>query len=161
MKKKIIIVLCLIAVFLMLHQSASAQYDRVNLAMTFGTVTDDSFSFSPFLWTAGLNLDFWISESFIISPECHIINSGFDFGAFILAPSVLFNMDLGGFIIGGGVTKYFLIGSEISGAPASDFALKLNTGYIGEGIRLTVFLVTSFSSLFSSNTLGANLGFYF
>ena len=161
MKKKILIVVCLLAAFLMAHQNANAQYDRWNLAMTFGTVTDDSFAFSPFFWTAGLNLDFWLSENFIISPEFHIINTGFDFGAFLLAPSLLLNMDFSGFVIGGGLTKYFLVGSDISGAPSSDFALKLNTGYIGEGIRLTVFLVTAFESIFRSNTVGGNIGFYF
>jgi hypothetical protein len=161
MKKKVLMVVILTIVFLVTSQPVRAQYERFNLALSFGTLTDDSFSFKPFLWTSGLNLDLYLSENIVLSPEFFIIVHNFNFDAFFLAPAALLNFDFGGFMVGAGVTKFFLVGSAISGAPSSDPALKLNVGYIGEGIRLTAYIITPFSDLFKYNTLGASLGFFF
>jgi len=154
-------VVALAVVLLVTSQPARAQYERFNLALSFGTLTDDSFSFKPFFWTSGLNLDLYLSEHIVLSPEFFIIVHNFDFDAFFLAPSALLNFNFGGFVVGGGVTKFWLVGSSIAGAPSSDPALKLNAGYMGDGIRLTAYVITPFSDLFKSNTIGASLGFYF
>ncbi len=161
MKKKLFMGICILLVILSVSQNAKAQYDRINLALGFGTITDDSFSFKPFFWTSGVNLDFYLSEHIVLSPEFFMIVHNFNFDAFFLAPAALLNFDFGGFMIGAGVTKLWLVGSAISGSPSSDPALKLNTGYLGEGIRLSAYLITSFDNLFKSNSFGASLGFYF
>ena len=151
----------LAVMFLVISQPARAQYERFNLAMSFGTLTDDSFSFKPFFWTSGLNLDVYLSENIVPSSEFFIIVHNFNFDAFLLAPGAILNFNFGGFMIGGGIVKFWLVGSAITGAPSYDPALKLNTGYMGEGIRLTAFVITPFGDLFKSNTLGVSLGFYF
>ncbi len=136
----------------------SAQTD---ISWNWGVVTDKSFSFSPFLWTTGFTFDFYLSPNLSFSPELFAVIHNFDFGAFILAPALLLNFQGQGFFIGGGVTKWWLLGSDIEGGPSSDAAFKANVGFRGYDIKLTLFTVTPFNAFFKDMVVGATFGFYF
>ncbi len=136
----------------------SAQTD---ISWNWGVVTDKSFSFSPFLWTTGFTFDFYLTPGLSFSPELYAVIHNFDFGAFILAPALLLNFQGAGFFAGGGLTKWWLLGSEIEGGPSSDVAFKANIGFKGYDIKFTLFAVTPFKSFFKDMVIGAAFGFYF
>ena len=160
MKKSALVFLCLILV-LATVQPAQAQTEHVNLAFTFGTLTDDSFSFNPFLWTAGLHMDIYLSETILITPEITLLAANFTFEGIQLVPGALLNLDLGGFLLGAGVVRPVGIGNNIAGTPPSDIGLKVNAGYLGEGYRLAFFFLSPFSDFFKINYFGVSIGFYF
>lgn len=152
-----LILTCVLVFFI---SSIGLNADITDLSLNFGIVTDDSFSFKPFLWTAGLNYNFHINELVSLSPECHIIVHQFDFEYFILAPSVMVNFNFDSFFAGAGLTKWFLIGegSDFS----TDVGLKLHLGFGGNNLRLTFYLVTAFDNLFAKGmAVGTTLGFGF
>jgi len=134
---------------------------QTEVSWNLGVVTDKSFSFDPFLWTTGFTFDVYFTPRFSLAPELYGIIHNFDFGAFFLAPAVLLNFHGSGFFLGGGVTKWWLIGTEIEGAPSSDVAAKLNLGFGGYDVKFTVFVVTPFNAFFKDMVLGATFGFYF
>lgn len=157
MKKIIIAVLLVAVVFLAAPNKARADY----LSLNFGTVTDSSFSFNPFFWTAGMTVDIPLGNIMTLSPEGYIVVHKFNFGTFIFAPSLMLNFHLKEFFIGGGLSKWFLLGDDISGSPSTDFSLKVNAGFQGSDLRLSVFIFTPFNDLFDSMAVGATLGFVF
>lgn len=130
----------------------------VNCFLNFGLMTDDSFSFEPFLWYAGLNLDFHINDLLMISPEGNLITQDFKFDSLWLEPAVLLNAKFNHFFIGGGLGKWVKITGDST--ESSDFFLKLNAGFSGDGgLRIRVFLNTFFDDLFGDYiTVGAQLG---
>jgi len=158
MKKIITTSLIFLAVALVAAQDLSAQTD---LSWNIGVITDKSFKFDPFLWTNGLVLDIYMGPRFSLSPEVFMVLHNFDFGAFILAPAVLLNYQGFGFFIGGGVTKWWMLGSKVEGAPSSDVMCKLNIGLVGADIKFTFFAVTPFQNFFKDTWFGATFGFYF
>jgi hypothetical protein len=160
MKKKIALTVGIFFLALFV-QAPSASTLESHMTWGWGVITDDSFSFKPFLWTAGFNLDLHLGPALMLSPEVYAIVHNVDFGAFILAPAVLLNFDAQGFFAGAGLTKWWLLGSKVSGAPSSDFSLKANAGFKGSGLKLTAFVITPFNDLFKSMAVGATLGFYF
>jgi len=125
----------------------------------FGAMTDDAFSFNPFLWTAGAELDFQFGSFLMFSPEVMLVGSGFEFKEFILYPAAILNFTAGSFFIGGGVAKGFVIGSGTSGS--TDFILKLNAGLVAKSVKLTAYALMAFDELFKNMLLGASLGFRF
>lgn len=129
--------------------------------MNFGTITDTSFSFNPFLWTAGMTIDIPLGNVMTLCPEGYIVVHKFEFGSFIFAPSVMLNFNFKEFFVGAGLSKWFLLGDDIAGSPSSDFSLKLNAGFQGYALRLAVFMFTPFNDLFNSAAVGATLGFVF
>ena len=133
--------------------------NAMRFGINFGIQTDDSFSFDPIIWTAGVELDFQFGDYLMFSPEVTLVGEGFEFKYFILYPAVILNLTPGNFFIGGGVTKGFLIGSGYSGS--TDFALKLNAGFLSESIKLTAYLITFFDNIFKDMAVGASLGFRF
>jgi hypothetical protein len=158
MKKPALIAFAVMALFFVSSKELAAQSD---VALNIGVITDKSFSFNPFLWTTGLSFDFYLSPSLSLSPEIYMTVHNSDFGTIILAPAVLLNFQGYGFFLGGGVTKWWLLGSKVAGSPSTDVALKLNAGLRGGGIKLTAFLITPFNNIFQDMTLGAAFGFYF
>jgi len=158
MKKFAVAALVFIVVAGVSVRDVSAQTD---ISWNWGVVTDKSFSFSPFLWTTGFALDFYLTPSLSFSPELYAVIHNFDFGAFILAPALILNFQGQGFFIGGGITKWWLLGSEIEGGPSSDAASKLNVGFRGYDINFTLFTVTPFKQFFKDMVVGATFGFYF
>jgi len=141
--------------------SARDVSSQTNLAWNIGAITDKSFKFDPFLWTNGFTLDLYLSPRLSLSPEIFMVLHNFEFGAFILAPAVLLNIQTESFFLGGGVTKWWALGTEVSGAPSSDVMCKLNFGLVGHDVKLTVFAVTPFQDFFRDTWLGATFGIYF
>jgi len=157
MKKALIAVLLAAAVSFVVPAMARAE----NLSLNFGVITDSSFSFKPFLWTAGLTMDIPLGSMFSLAPEGYVVVHNFDFGAFIFAPDVMLNVNLTEFFVGAGVSKWFLLGKDVIGSPSTDFSLKLNAGFRGNTMRLCAFVFTPFTDLFKSIAVGATLGFIF
>jgi hypothetical protein len=156
MKKFAILILAVAALILAAAPRLSAQTE---ISMNFGIVTDKTFSFSPFLWTGGMTFDFFLGPNLSLSPEAYFIVHNFDFGAFFLAPAVLLNFQGQGFFIGGGLTKWWLVGSDIGGSYSSDVGMKLNVGFKGRNYRFTVFAVTPFKDFLAEPVLGLTFGF--
>jgi hypothetical protein len=156
MKKFAILMLVGAALFLATTPRLSAQ---TGLSLNFGVVTDKTFTFNPFLWTGGLTLDLFLSPNLSLSPEGYVVVNNFDFGAFFVAPAVLLNFHGAGFFVGGGLTKWWLVGSDIGGSYASDFGAKLNFGLKAGGLRFTIFAVTPFTNFLKEPILGLTLGF--
>lgn len=159
MKKRFVLVI----LFVLLVGFSASRMDAENKGMDFylhaGVMTDDSFSFDPLLWTAGVNLDFHLGDFLVLSPEAHIIVHKFDFDPLWLAPGCLLNIKLQSFFVGGGLTKWFLIGDgyELS----TDVALKLNAGFTGENFKLTAYAVMDFDNLFKDMIVGATFAIKF
>jgi hypothetical protein len=120
-------------------------------------VTDDSFSFSPFIWTVGAEFNFNFGKMFTFAPEVSLWQDGFKFKTFWLFPGAILNVNFSNFFAGGGLVKGFLIGEDVD--LSTDIALKLNAGLKGNGFKLTAYLITSFDSLFKGMLVGASLGF--
>jgi hypothetical protein len=141
------------------ESSSEGPGSEMHFGINFGAMTDDTFSFSPFLWTAGVELDFQFGNFLMFSPEVMLVGEGFEFKEFILYPAVILNFTASSFFVGGGVAKGFYIGSGASGS--SDFLLKLNAGFFSKNIKLTAYALMAFNSLFKDMLLGASLGFRF
>jgi len=156
MKKFAILILVGAALLLATTPRLSAQ---TGLSLNFGVVTDKTFTFNPFLWTGGLTVDLFLGPNLSLSPEGYVIVNNLDFGAFFVAPAVLLNFHGQGFFLGGGLTKWWLVGSEIGGSYASDFGAKLNFGLKAGGLRFTVFAVTPFKNFLKEPILGLTFGF--
>ncbi len=160
MKKTPIVVMILFVAFSLPTQSLNAQDIGMNFYINFGLWTDDSFSFSDYMWSAGANLDIHIGPLFMITPECDIIVYKFDFDPVILAPAVMANIKLKNFFFGLGITKWFLIGDSV-GSIEGDFALKMNLGLRTNNLRITLFGVSYFNNFFDYVLFGISLGFGF
>jgi hypothetical protein len=158
MKKLTVVLLLLAGLAFVGAKPASAQSF---LSLNFGTITDSSFSFDPFFWTAGATLDIYLGPHLSLSPEATMVVHNFKFGSFILAPAVLLNVEFASLFFGGGISKWFLLGSDIPGSPSADFSLKLNAGFKGDNLRLAAYMFTPFDNLFNSMAVGVSLGFYF
>lgn len=162
MKKAIIFIAIIAISLIMAGQDLNAQYYGTDSFLTVGTITDDSFSFSPFYWTAGLALDIHFGELFMLSPEGFIQVHNLEFGTFYIVPSVLLNLKLSSLFAGGGITKSWEIGSDTPGTFSSDIQLKVNAGFRGTFTKLAVYIITPFDYLFKRPlTIGASLGFGF
>jgi hypothetical protein len=154
--KKVLVLLC----GLLLVSGVYAAGNEMSFGINFGAVTDDSFSFNPFLWTVGAELDLQIGNYLMFSPEVTLIGYKFEFKEFNLYPAAILNFTASNFFVGGGITKGFYIGSGTAG----DFpvCLKLNAGMMSKNIKLTAYLITPFDELFEKGMLvGASLGFKF
>ena len=160
MKKILVVLIALFVLFSFSPKHLNAQDIGMNFYINFGLLTDDSFSFSDYLWSAGANLDIHIGPLFMITPECDIIVYKFDFDPIILAPAVIANIKLKNFFFGAGITKWFLIGDSV-GTVAGEFALKANLGIRTNNLRLTLYGISYFDSFFDYLLIGITLGFGF
>lgn len=158
MKKSLIIISLLVLSLSFSTMELKAESTGMDLYLNGGVVTDDSLSFDPFLWTAGLNLDIHFGN-LMLSPECFITVYKFKFDPLWLQPAVIANIKLSSFFVGAGLTKWFLIGDDSNFS--TDIALKLNAGFRGNNFRLAVFAVTAFDDLFDNMTVGATFGISF
>jgi len=159
MKKILVVVTAAMSLALVLPPTASAA-EPLNFYIKGGVLTDQSFSFNPFLWTVGANLDFNIGSALMLSPECDIIVYKFNFKPLWLAPAVTLNFRAGGFYVGGGVGKFLVIGSGYD--LSSDLLLKFNAGFKGNGLKLQAYVWTPLGDeAFEDFVVGAALGFGF
>ena len=155
MKKAIVLVS-----LLLLASGLCAAGTGSNLVLNLGVMTDDGLSFSPFIWTAGLELDLQLGKYLMLSPEVTLAQNGFKFKEFLLFPGAVLNFTPGSFFVGGGLVKGIYIGSG-QAFVADDFSLKLNAGFLTEHLKLTAYAITTFDNLFSAMLVGASLGFRF
>ena len=123
-----------------------------------GAITDDSFSFSPLLWTAGINLDFKTGSMLMISPELNIIINEFDFDLILLEPALTINFRLANFFVGAGLTKVFELGDDFW---ANKFSLKIHGGLKLIGVKLRAYMIIPFDELFKPTLYGGSIGFGF
>lgn len=152
----------LVLIIVLLGMSTFAQQQgEMTLSLNTGVVADDSFSFSPFYWTGGLQLDMYFSDSLMVSPECYAIFEEFSFEYVNLVPGILINFKAKNLILGGGIIRYILIGDSIT--YEGKFALKLNLGFQGNAMKLMAFIHTPFDDLFVIDYMlfGVTLGFEF
>ena len=105
--KKVMVLLC----GLLLVSGVYAAGNQMTFGINFGIMTDDSFSFDPFFWTAGAELDLPFGNYLMFSPEVTLVGNGFKFKEFLLFPAAILNFTPGNFFVGGGLTKGFYIGS--------------------------------------------------
>lgn len=157
MKKLILMTIIVIMIFS--FSPTQLKCESMKIFGNFGIMTDDSFTFSDYLWYFGANIDFSFNNLIMLSPEINAITYKFNFEAFFIEPAVLLNVKLGTFFAGGGLTKLFLISGDYTGS--SDFALKLNAGFRSSHLRFRVFLITPFNDLLNDNLIGAQLGLGF
>lgn len=158
MKKVIVSIVILLAVMAAVPQTARAA-GVYNFYIRTGLITEDDFSFSPLLWTAGANLDINLGPMLMLSPECDIIVHEFNFSPVWLTPAVTLNLRFSGLFVGAGLAKFVAIGSGYT--LSSDFLFKLNGGFKTDSFKLQVYTLSSFDSLFSDMVVGFTLGFGF
>lgn len=157
--KKVIIIAVLVLMLFSASNMLRAQTHTMSFFINAGIMASDDFTFDPFFWYGGVNLDFHLGEVIMISPELNLITHKFAFDAFFLQPAVILNFKLDKFFFGGGVEKLILISGKdhVSG----DFALKLNAGLRGKNLKLTLFSTMGFDNLFKNMLIGATFGFGF
>ena len=142
----------LIIIILITFSTVQLRGDSWKFFGNFGIMTDDSFTFTDYMWYFGANIDFSFNKLIMLSPEINAITYKFNFEAFFIEPAVLLNIKLGTFFAGGGLTKMLLISGSYQGS--SDFALKLNAGFRSNHMRFRVFLITPFNDLLQDNLVG-------
>jgi hypothetical protein len=152
--KKTMILMCGI----LLVSGLYAETNKMTVGINFGTMTDDTFSFNPFFWTAGAELDIPFGKALMLSPEATLVGYKFEFKEFFLFPAAILNFTSSGFFAGGGLTKGFYIGSG-SATAITDIALKLNAGFLSDSLKLTAYIITPFNGIFKDMLIGATLGF--
>jgi hypothetical protein len=138
---------------------AQEEERRVNFFANIGAITDDSISFEPFYWYAGLNFDINLGRFFMISPEANLVTYKFKFDTFFLEPALMFNARFGSFFIGGGINKFFLISGD--DFDSSDLGLKLNAGFKQKNLRVRVFVNMDFDNMFKDMLVGFQIGLGF
>ncbi len=156
--KKILPILLMF--FLLFSFTSSLKADSTQFFGNFGIMTDDSFSFNPYFWTIGVNIDFSINDLFMISPEVNVITYKFEFSTFLLEPAVIANFKFGTFFAGAGFSKFFVITGNDFG-DSTDIALKLNAGFRSDNLKFKVYLITPFSDILASNIVGVTIGIGF
>jgi hypothetical protein len=160
MKRYVFLVLCILVVFSLSSQNLHALIKPFSLYISGGVVTDDSLSFDPFNWTAGVNMDFSLGP-LMLSPEVFVVGQKFEFDKLTLAPAVIVNFKLPFLFVGAGLTKWVKLNSDFQQELTTDFSLKINAGIKRAGLRLTAFVITALDNLFSDMTVGATAGFGF
>lgn len=160
MKKVSILVLAFVFVFAFGSRHLSAQVSEMDLYVNVGILTDDSFTFDPFFWSAGANMDIKFGRMLMFSPECDVIFKKFKFKRIWLAPGAVLNVRYGLFFAGAGLRKWFKISKK---GFNTDILMKINAGFKGHKYRLAAYLETPFDDFFGKNmvTFGATLGFKF
>lgn len=152
--KKAMVFLC----GMLLVSGLFAGTNKMTIGINFGTMTDKNFSFDPFFWTAGAELDIPFGKRLMFSPEATLVGYRFEFKEFLLFPAAILNVMLSNFYVGGGLTKGFYIGSGTT-TEITDFALKLNAGILSDSIKITAYLITPFDGIFDAMIIGASFGF--
>jgi hypothetical protein len=111
------------------------------------------------LWTAGINVDFHLEDSLMLTPELIMIFGWrFHFDYLWLAPGLILNTKYKSLFLGAGVTKWFQISNDDDDFPFI-FLLKFNVGANVGKLRLAGFAITTFN--FSGFLFGATIGLRF
>lgn len=159
MKKLIVVAVILSSALAVLPRPAEAA-GAYNFYIRAGVVTDQNFSFNPFLWTIGANLDLNLGPTLMISPECDMIVYRFHFDPIWLAPAVTVNFRLSYLYAGAGLAKFLIIGSGYT--LDSDLLLKLHAGFKTDSFKLQVYVLTPLTTeAFNDLLFGMTAGFGF
>jgi len=126
----------------------------------FGLITDDSFTFDPLIWYFGANFDFSFGDLLFLSPEANIVSLNFKFKDFYFEPALLLNFNLGGFVVGGGVSRFFLITGGNT-YEINKWMCKVNAGITSGNFRFRVIAHTPFNDFFKSFLFGVQFGIGF
>lgn len=160
MKKITILILTVLVIFAFGARDLTAQVSDMDLYVNLGLTTDDQFTFDPFMWTAGVNIDIHLGRMLMFSPECDVVFMDFKFKKMWLSPGAILNVRYGLMFAGAGIIKWFkLVGNVVN----SEFSMKMNAGFIGQKYRLVAYITTPFNDFFGKNMImfGATLGFKF
>jgi len=159
--RKIAIVLTLLVVFSLLTSAVFARehkYRQSQFMITVGGFTDDGFEW--FYWTAGAEMNLFLGNNLMITPEAMFIGYEFDFDWFWLhaggTANILFGKRGHQMFAGGGLVLAIPI--EPSGAD-TDLMLKLNGGFLTKNMKLTAYIITPFDDIFGYMNFGVSVGF--
>ena len=137
---------------------AFAQQKKVEFSLNLGVMSFYGWeSFSTFLLTLSPQVDIHVVKGFMISPEAMFITD-FEFSGVAAFPGIIFNYEGKGFFIGGGAVLPVSISGEVG---VGELLPKVNVGYRGKRINLTVYTITSFNGIFRAGLVGASLGYRF
>jgi len=155
--KKLIIIIVVLIVIFFAHSMVSA-IGPLDIYLQGGAITNDSFTFSPFLWTAGLNIDLKFGKMMMLSPELNVVINELKFDNILLEPAITLNIRLANFFAGAGLTKFFKLGGDFW---ANKFSLKVHGGIKLIGMKLRVYMIIPFDDLFKPVIYGGSVGFGF
>ncbi len=154
MKKVFSVVLAVVFLAGLGAGQALAQEKKVEFGLNLGVMTDFegvAMAFSP-------QVDIHVTKGFMISPEVMAVTD-FQFTGALIFPGVILNYTGKGFFAGAGAVVPILISDFWSGA--GKLLPKLNIGYRGRHVNLTVYWLTDTAQLFSWNLAGATIGYRF
>jgi len=158
MKRRNLLVLVSIILILIIMPGRVSAIGPLDVYIQGGAMTDDSLKFSPFLWTAGINLDFKTGGMLMLSPELNIVISELDFDYILLEPAIIVNFRFANLFAGAGLTKFFELGNPFE---FNKFSLKVNAGIKIPGLRLRAYMIIPFDELFKPVIYGGTIGFGF
>ena len=154
MKRLTILTMVFILVSSFSGLNLEAESEKTDLSLNFGGMG----AYGVGLWTGGINMDFHLGDSLMLSPEVMVYGYRFHFDNLLIAPSLILNAKYQSLFFGAGVTKMFLVSIDDDDF-SSIFLLKFNMGANVGKIRLTAFATTDFS--FSALLFGATIGLRF
>jgi len=162
MKRGALIVLIVAMGLALASSPIQAAEKAFDFGVNFGVVSDDSFKFSPFTWSAGAEFDFYFGEYLMLSPEVMLWIQKFDFKNLWLIPGAMLNARIQTFFAGAGVVLPIFLSSGTS-TVADKFSFKVNAGWMSTGQKLTFYIITPFEDAFKkgNTTFGLTLGFMF
>jgi len=112
---------------------------------------------SAFGFTLSPQVDIHVSKGFMIIPEfMFLMNISFSGGGCF--PGVMFNFVGKGFFAGAGIVLPVAISHAID---VVELVPKINIGYRGAKITLTVYTITTFKEIFQWGLVGTSLGYRF
>ena len=158
MKKVMLMVLVVGLVAGLGTRQAFAQDKKVEFSLNLGAMTFyGEESFSAFGLTLSPQVDIHVAKGFMISPEFMFVTDT-HFSGVVGLPGVMFNFVGKGFFAGAGVALPVVISGEMG---VGELVPKVNLGYRGAGITLTVYTITTFNEIFQWGLVGASLGYRF
>jgi len=139
-------------------QQAYAQDKKVEFSLNLGAMSFyGEESFSAFGLTLSPQVDIRVAKGFMISPEFMFVTDT-SFSGVVGFPGVMFNFVGKGFFAGAGVVLPVVVSGEMG---VGELVPKINLGYRGAKITLTVYTITTFNEIFQWGLVGASLGYRF
>lgn len=142
------------------QESGQDQKGLFQPSVKFALEVDDAFEFV--WWSVGMDLDYHIDNTFMISPELTGQGYKFDFDWFMLYPGATFNVKFGKpgeqFFAGAGA---LLVIPIEPGDADTELLFKMNVGFMARPIKITLYLWTPFEYFFETNSVmyGLSLGY--
>jgi hypothetical protein len=140
-------------------QEAYAQDKKVEFSLNLGVMSfyGGEFSLTDFGLTLSPQVDIHVTKGFMISPEAMFLTD-IEFSGVVGFPGVIFNYVGKGFFAGAGVVLPVSISGEVG---VGELLPKVNVGYRGRRVNLTLYTITSFNGIFQWGLIGASVGYRF